>query len=91
VHLDRKLERMLTMLLRLKNCDVLPSRADPFGKAEADRRRNYPACDPHDAYILLSSSSWSVMDLSPFSRQSLKDGAEGINAEPRHVVIEGMV
>ena len=33
VHLDRKLERMLTMLLRLKD-STLPSRADPFGKAE---------------------------------------------------------
>ena len=30
VHLDRKLERMLTMLLR--TCDALSSRANPFGK-----------------------------------------------------------
>ena len=32
VHLDRKLERMLTMLLRLKKLRLLPSRANPFGK-----------------------------------------------------------
>jgi hypothetical protein len=35
VHLDRKLERMLTVLLRLKERDVLPSRADPFGKSQS--------------------------------------------------------
>ncbi len=32
VHLDRKLERMLAMLLRLKDLRRAPSRADPFGK-----------------------------------------------------------
>jgi hypothetical protein len=41
-------------------------------------------------HILFTSSSWCVIDLS-FSRQSLKDRAEGINAEPYQVVIEGMV
>ena len=35
VHLDRKLERMLTMLLRLKDLRRAPSRADPFGKSQA--------------------------------------------------------
>ena len=33
VHLDRKLERMLTMLLRLKDLRHGTSRADPFGKS----------------------------------------------------------
>ena len=35
VHLDRKLERMLTMLLRLKELRRRLSRADPFGKSQA--------------------------------------------------------
>ncbi len=34
VHLDRKLERMLTMLLRLKELRRTTVEADPFGKAE---------------------------------------------------------
>ena len=32
VHLDRKLERTLTMLLRLRTCGKGRSRTDPFGK-----------------------------------------------------------
>jgi hypothetical protein len=32
IHLDRKLERMLTMLLRLKEIRKAPRPADPFGK-----------------------------------------------------------
>ena len=34
-HLDRKLERMLTMLLRLKELRCAAVRADPFGKSQA--------------------------------------------------------